>query len=228
MATPSASEQQGPFPLLRLSNHGLRGDPLYRPSSRAMAFPNRSVIPIAARSEVFNAFDRLILDTGDLTARSTRNYKSPAHLKVPTAARPLLIHRMQIASTRRVRGDLRVGMEAEGPEGTIACGPHECLQGRHLILYVFAGLPRFANTMPSRSAAFRRWPASFKARVRSGPCGIARATSRAARASASKSWSSRRTFFCSAIGKDSNHGLALETLTSRLATITNPTPPKKA
>src|SRR5438045_6372814 len=42
-------------------------------------------------------------------------------------------------------------------------------------LHLFAGLPRFANTMPRKSAAFRRQPAFFMARFRAGPCGIARA-----------------------------------------------------
>ena len=53
--------------------------------------------------------------------------------------------------------------------------------------------------MPSKSAAFRRLPACFIALVRSGPCGIARASSRAARASASNSSLGRRTFFSRAI-----------------------------
>src|SRR2546423_5431102 len=54
-AKPSASEQQGPFPLLRLSNHGFKGDPEYRPSSRAIALPNRRAKTITA-SEVLTAF----------------------------------------------------------------------------------------------------------------------------------------------------------------------------
>src|SRR5437868_594610 len=54
-AKPSASEQQGPFPLLRLSNHGFRGDPEYRPSSRAIALPNRRANTIIA-SDVLTAF----------------------------------------------------------------------------------------------------------------------------------------------------------------------------
>jgi hypothetical protein len=61
--------------------------------------------------------------------------------------------------------------------------------------YFFAGLPRLAKKTPCRSAAFRRMPAFFMASVRSGPCGIIRASSRAANASASKSCLGRRTFF---------------------------------
>ena len=45
--------------------------------------------------------------------------------------------------------------------------------------------------IPCASAAFRRMPAFFIAAVRSGPCGIARASSSAACASASKSSSGR-------------------------------------
>jgi hypothetical protein len=55
IAIPSASEQHGPLPLLRLSNHGFRGDPAYRPSSRAIALPTRIAVKnMAGKSEILN------------------------------------------------------------------------------------------------------------------------------------------------------------------------------
>jgi hypothetical protein len=63
----------------------------------------------------------------------------------------------------------------------------------------FAGLPRLAKNIPCKSAAFRRMPAFFMASVRSGPGGIMRACSSAAKASASKSTLGRWSFFSSAM-----------------------------
>src|SRR5438552_18246994 len=54
MAIPSASEQHRPLPLLRLSNHGFKGDPEYRPSSRAIALPTMSVVTNTRISDVLN------------------------------------------------------------------------------------------------------------------------------------------------------------------------------
>src|SRR3954453_9239613 len=66
MAIPSASEQQGPFPLLRLSNHGFRGDPAYRPSSRAVALPASSMVANKiCRSDAQNELSAFMLVTDD-------------------------------------------------------------------------------------------------------------------------------------------------------------------
>src|SRR3979490_2153734 len=55
IAIPSASEQHGPLPLLRLSNHGYRGEPEYRTSSRAIELPTRIAVKnTAGRSEILN------------------------------------------------------------------------------------------------------------------------------------------------------------------------------
>src|SRR4051794_14361508 len=68
MAIPSASEQQGPFPLLRLSNQCFRGDPAYRPSSRALALPASSMVANdIRRREAQNELAGFMLVTDDKT-----------------------------------------------------------------------------------------------------------------------------------------------------------------
>jgi len=51
---------------LRLSNHGFKADPEYRPSSRAVALQNRSTAKITASSDVFNETSRLMVGTDDV------------------------------------------------------------------------------------------------------------------------------------------------------------------
>src|SRR5436190_1239463 len=62
-AMPSASEQHSPLPLLSVSNHGLSGDPVYRPSSRAVAVPMAAAIKSIAELPLKN-LPALMFTTG--------------------------------------------------------------------------------------------------------------------------------------------------------------------